>query len=133
MKVVKNKMAPPFREVEFDILYGHGICKSAEILDMGSDVGIIQKSGAWYSVDSERIGQGRDAARQYLEEHPALMDKLEAKLLAHFKVRRSGAEGEASGGAAAGGKSPPSGGKAAAGEADDAKAAPKRQTPARAN
>jgi hypothetical protein len=85
VKVVKNKMAPPFREVEFDILYGQGISKSAEVLDMGADVGVVQKSGAWYSVDGERIGQGRDAARQYLEEHPPLMAKLEAKLLEHFK------------------------------------------------
>src|SRR5262245_44911130 len=88
VKVVKNKMAPPFREVEFDILYGQGISKSAEVLDMGADVGVVQKSGAWYSVDGERIGQGRDAARQYLEEHPALMAKLEAKLLEHFSVKR---------------------------------------------
>jgi recombination protein RecA len=95
VKVVKNKMAPPFREVEFDILYGQGICKSAEVLDIGADVGIVQKSGAWYSVDGEKIGQGRDAARSYLEQHPALMNKLEAKLLAHFKVKRDGAGGEA--------------------------------------
>jgi recombination protein RecA len=92
VKVVKNKMAPPFREVEFDILYGQGISKSAEVLDMGADVGVVQKSGAWYSVDGERIGQGRDAARLYLEQHPALMAKIEAKLLEHFKVKRATAE-----------------------------------------
>jgi recombination protein RecA len=90
VKVVKNKMAPPFREVEFDILYGQGVCKSAEVLDMGADAGIVQKSGAWYSVDGEKIGQGRDAARAYLEQHPALMNKIEAKLLAHFKIKREG-------------------------------------------
>jgi recombination protein RecA len=88
VKVVKNKMAPPFREVEFDILYGHGISKSAEILDMGADTGVVQKSGAWYAVDGERIGQGRDAARLFLEQHPPLMARLEAKLLEHFSVKR---------------------------------------------
>jgi recombination protein RecA len=134
VKVVKNKMAPPFREVEFDILYGQGICKSAEVLDMGADVGIVQKSGAWYSVDSERIGQGRDAARQYLEEHPALMGKLEAKLLEHFKVKRPTSESDAS----TNGKAPPNapgGGGRGAPDPDDggAKAAPKRPSPARAN
>jgi len=89
VKVVKNKLAPPFREVEFDILYGHGISKSAEILDIASDAGIVQKSGAWYAVDGERIGQGRDAARLFLEQHPPLMNRLEAKLLEHFSVKRS--------------------------------------------
>jgi recombination protein RecA len=107
VKVVKNKMAPPFREVEFDILYGHGICKSAELLDMGADTGIVQKSGAWYSIDTERIGQGRDAARLYLEQHPVLMNKIEAKLLEHFKVKRPTGDGsDASPGSGAGGKSP---------------------------
>jgi len=93
VKVVKNKLAPPFREVEFDILYGQGISKSAEILDMASDVGVVQKSGAWYAVDGERIGQGRDAARQFLEQHPPLMNKLEAKLLEHFSVKRPVGDG----------------------------------------
>src|SRR5689334_1538381 len=135
VKVVKNKMAPPFREVEFDILYGQGISKSAEVLDMGADVGIVQKSGAWYSVDGERIGQGRDAARQYLEEHPALMGKLEAKLLEHFKVKRPTTESDAS----TNGKAPPTvpggGGGRGAPDPDEggAKAAPKRPSPARAN
>jgi recombination protein RecA len=130
VKVVKNKMAPPFREVEFDILYGQGVCKSAEVLDMGADVGIVQKSGAWYSVDGEKIGQGRDAARGYLEQHPALMNKIEAKLLAHFKIKRDGA-GDAASGAATAGK--------AAADDDDEGAAPKgaanqkRAAPARAN
>jgi recombination protein RecA len=93
VKVVKNKMAPPFREVEFDILYGYGVCRSAELLDMAADAGIVQKSGAWYAVDGERIGQGRDNARGYLEQHPELMDRLETKLLEkHNVVRRRGGE-----------------------------------------
>jgi recombination protein RecA len=90
VKVVKNKMAPPFREVEFDILYGKGISRSGEVLDMASDLGIVQKSGAWYSFDGERIGQGREAARQYLVEHPDMMSKLEKKLLEHYKIPPSG-------------------------------------------
>ncbi len=136
VKVVKNKMAPPFREVEFDILYGQGICKSAEILDMGADVGVVQKSGAWYSVDGERIGQGRDAARQYLEEHPQLMAKIEAKLLEHYKVKRTGSEGADATGANGKASSPPGGGAKAAAAEEDATAkggAQKRAAPVRAN
>ncbi|HVW30041.1 MAG TPA: recombinase RecA [Polyangiaceae bacterium] len=135
VKVVKNKLAPPFREVEFDILYGQGISKSAEVLDMGADVGVVQKSGAWYSVDGERIGQGRDAARQYLEEHLPLMTKIEAKLLDHFKVKRPGAEGADAGGVNGKPATGP-GAKGAPGDAADdggKGGGPKRSTPARAN
>jgi len=81
VKVVKNKMAAPFREVEFDILYGKGVSRSGEIVDMASELGLIQKSGAWFSVGSERIGQGRDNARQYLEEHPQMMEQLAREVL----------------------------------------------------
>jgi recombination protein RecA len=90
VKVVKNKLAAPFREVEFDILYGQGISRSGEVIDMASDANIVQKSGAWFSVDGERIGQGRDNARTYLEQHPALLEKLEAKVLQHSGVQRVG-------------------------------------------
>ncbi len=83
VKVVKNKMAAPFREVEFDILYGKGVSRSGEIVDMAADAGLIQKSGAWYSYGADRIGQGRDNARQYLEEHPEMMEKLAALVLTH--------------------------------------------------
>jgi recombination protein RecA len=86
VKVVKNKMAPPFREVEFDILYGQGICRSAEVLDMAADLGLIQKSGAWYAIDGERIGQGRDNARAYLEKTPALIERLQAAVLKHHGI-----------------------------------------------
>jgi len=86
VKVVKNKMAPPFREAEFDIYYGKGVSRSGEVVDMASDLNFIQKSGAWYSVGPERIGQGRDNARTYLEEHPETMAKLEAMILAHHGV-----------------------------------------------
>jgi recombination protein RecA len=81
-------MAPPFREVEFDILYGQGVSRSGEIIDMASDDGIIQKSGAWYSMDGERIGQGRDNARTYLDEHPELLTKLESLVLEKSGIRR---------------------------------------------
>jgi recombination protein RecA len=88
VKVVKNKMAPPFREAEFDILYGKGVSRSGEVVDMAVDLTFIQKNGAWYSVGPERIGQGRDNARQYLEEHPETMAKLEAQIMAHHEIGR---------------------------------------------
>jgi recombination protein RecA len=94
VKVVKNKMAPPFREVEFDILYGHGISRSGEAVDMASDVNIIQKSGAWFSIDGERIGQGRDNARTYLEQHPPLMEKVVTKVMEHHGLKRGGPAGD---------------------------------------
>jgi recombination protein RecA len=90
VKVVKNKLAAPFREVEFDILYGQGVSRSGEIVDMAADANLVQKSGAWFSVDGERIGQGRDNARTYLEQHPQLLEKLEQKLLQHHHVQRAG-------------------------------------------
>ena len=86
VKVVKNKMAPPFREAEFDILYGKGVSRSGEVVDMAVDLNFIQKNGAWYSVGPERIGQGRDNARVYLEEHPEMMSKLEAQILTHYEI-----------------------------------------------
>ena len=90
VKVVKNKMAPPFREVEFDILYGQGISRAGDVLDLASEADVIEKSGAWFSFQGERIGQGRENARTYLEQHPDMLDKAEALLLAkHNIVRRS--------------------------------------------
>jgi recombination protein RecA len=87
VKVVKNKMAPPFREVEFDILYGHGISKSGDLIDLATDLGIVDKSGAWFSFNGERIGQGRENAKTYLEQHPQLMDKLEAMILTKHNIK----------------------------------------------
>jgi recombination protein RecA len=84
VKVVKNKVAPPFREVEFDILYGQGISKAGELIDLGTEHGIIEKSGAWYSLDGERIGQGRENARDYLLEHPETAAVVEAKVRQKF-------------------------------------------------
>ncbi len=90
VKVVKNKLAAPFREVEFDILYGQGVSRSGEVLDLAVDASLVQKSGAWFSVDGERIGQGRDNSRTYLEQHPVLLDKLERQVLAHNGIHRFG-------------------------------------------
>jgi recombination protein RecA len=80
VKVVKNKLAPPFREAEFDVIYGEGISKSGTILDAGVEQGIIEKSGTWYTFKSERIGQGRENAKKWLQENPAVLFDLEAKI-----------------------------------------------------
>ncbi len=80
VKVVKNKVAPPFKQVEFDIMYGEGISKIGEILDLGVKAGIVEKSGAWFSYDSVRIGQGRENSKTFLREHPEMADKLEAAI-----------------------------------------------------
>nr|WP_320411770.1 recombinase RecA [Candidatus Hakubella thermalkaliphila] len=80
VKVVKNKVAPPFNSAEFDILYGHGISREGELLDLGADVGVIQKSGAWYSYQEERLGQGRENARQFLVDNPDLAVTLEREI-----------------------------------------------------
>ena len=77
VKVVKNKVAPPFRQVEFDIMYGEGISKTGEILDLGVKGGIVEKSGAWFSYDSTRIGQGRENAKTFLNENPELLERIE--------------------------------------------------------
>ena len=83
VKVVKNKVAPPFRQVEFDIMYGEGVSKTGEILDLGVKAGIVEKSGAWFSYDSTRIGQGRENAKKYLTEHMDVRDRLEAAIRAN--------------------------------------------------
>ena len=83
-KVVKNKMAPPFREAEFDIMYGEGISQIGELLDMGVKLDLVQKSGSWFSLGEKRIGQGRDAAKQYLKDHPDEAGALEAAVRKNF-------------------------------------------------
>ncbi|NML36083.1 recombinase RecA [Chitinophaga sp. G-6-1-13] len=80
VKVVKNKVAPPFRQAEFDIIYGQGISKMGEIIDMGVEYGIIQKSGSWFSYDTNKLGQGRDAVKQLLGDNPELSAEIEAKI-----------------------------------------------------
>ena len=80
VKVVKNKMAPPFREVEFDIMYGEGISKLGELIDLGVKANIVEKSGAWFSCDSQRIGQGRENAKNFLREHPEMAASIEQRI-----------------------------------------------------
>jgi recombination protein RecA len=77
VKVVKNKVAPPFKQVEFDIMYGEGISKTGELIDLGVKAGIVEKSGSWFSFESERIGQGRENAKSYLKEHPEIAARIE--------------------------------------------------------
>jgi len=88
VKVVKNKVAPPFKEVIFDIMYGEGISKQGELVDIGSDIGLVEKSGAWYSYNDERIGQGRENAKNYFRENPEAALKLEEEILNHFGLSR---------------------------------------------
>ena len=90
VKVVKNKLAPPFREVEFDIMFGQGISKEGDILDLGVETNIVEKSGAWFAFDGERIGQGRENAKDFLKEHPEVAQNIERKVLAHFSIARAG-------------------------------------------
>lgn len=80
VKVVKNKVAPPFKQVEFDIMYGEGISKLGELIDLGVKAGIVEKSGAWFSYDSTRLGQGRENAKTFLREHPEIADKIEGQI-----------------------------------------------------
>jgi recombination protein RecA len=110
VKVVKNKVAPPFREVEFDILYGQGISRSGDIVDLGSELGIIEKSGAWFSFGSERIGQGRENAKTYLEQHPELLDKIEGMILTKHGIKRGAPIGVIAGAASAPASTGPSNG-----------------------
>ncbi|HFQ88838.1 MAG TPA: recombinase RecA, partial [Desulfobulbus sp.] len=84
IKVVKNKVAPPFKQVEFDIIYGEGISRTGDLLDLGVEQGIIDKSGAWYAYQDERIGQGRENAKKFLKEHPEMMGEIERKIRLGF-------------------------------------------------
>jgi len=90
VKVVKNKLAPPFKEVEFDILYGQGISREGDLVDLASEANIVDKSGAWFSFAGERIGQGRENAKQFLLDHPETYNVIEGKVLAHHNIRRIG-------------------------------------------
>jgi recombination protein RecA len=107
VKVVKNKLAPPFREVEFDILYGQGISHSGDVLDLAVEANILEKSGAWFSFQGERIGQGRENARSYLEQHPEVLEKMESLVLAKHGIGRGLAKAE-----------PPAASKATAGPSE---------------
>ena len=94
IKVVKNKVAPPFREAEFDIMCGKGISKEGDVLDLAASVGIVQKSGAWFAYGGDKIGQGRENAKAYLREHPEIMDEIEHKVrVAYGLIKEEAPEG----------------------------------------
>ena len=86
VKVVKNKIAPPFKEAEFDIMFGKGISKEGDILDLGASVNIISKSGSWYAYNGDKIGQGRENAKTYLNTHPEVMEEMEKKVREHYQL-----------------------------------------------
>ena len=88
VKVVKNKVAPPFRVVEFDIMYGEGISKTGELLDLGVRAGVVEKSGSWFSYDSQRIGQGRENAKAYLKDNAAVAEQIEGAIRVRGRAHR---------------------------------------------
>ncbi len=92
VKIVKNKIAPPFKEAEFDIMFGKGISREGDILDLAANINLVNKSGAWYAYNGSKIGQGRENAKNYLTEHPDVMEELEAKVRAHYHIDGSAAE-----------------------------------------
>ncbi len=95
VKIVKNKVAPPFKEAHFDIMYGEGVSREGMVLDLAADLGFVKKSGAWYSLNEERIGQGRDNAKKYLQENPDIYAMLEKQVRDHYaKTEESGNENE---------------------------------------
>ncbi|HYR03718.1 MAG TPA: recombinase RecA [Syntrophobacteria bacterium] len=97
VKVVKNKLAPPFKEAEFDIMYGQGISREGDVLDMAAGLNIIEKSGAWYSYQGERMGQGRENVKAFLKEHPDISVAIERKVLQAYGLKVSGDGGEGNG------------------------------------
>lgn len=84
IKIVKNKIAPPFKEAEFDIMFGKGISKEGDILDLAASIDVVNKSGAWYAYKGDKIGQGRENAKLFLAQNPEIMDEIEAKVREHF-------------------------------------------------
>jgi recombination protein RecA len=88
VKVVKNKVAPPFRKAEFDIMFGEGISRAGEIIDLGTDLGIIKKSGSWYSYNDSKLGQGRDACKQIIQDNPELAEELETLIMQAMKEKK---------------------------------------------
>ena len=94
VKVVKNKVAPPFKEAEFDIMFGKGISREGDILDLATKIDLVNKSGAWYAYNGEKIGQGRENAKSYLTAHPEIMEEIEEKVRAHYGIGAEGQEAE---------------------------------------
>lgn len=97
IKIVKNKIAPPFKEAEFDIMFGKGISRAGDILDLAAGIDVVKKSGAWYAYEGEKIGQGRENAKTYLENHPEVMEELERKVRAHYHLDGAGEDAENAG------------------------------------
>ena len=97
IKIVKNKIAPPFKEAEFDIMFGKGISRAGDILDLAAGIDVVKKSGAWYAYEGEKIGQGRENAKAYLEGHPEVMEELDRKVRAHYHLSGEGENAEEGG------------------------------------
>jgi recombination protein RecA len=93
VRVVKNKVAPPFKEVEFDLIHGEGISREGDVLDLAVEKNIIEKSGTWYTYGGQRIGQGRENAKQFLKENPKVLDQMEKELLENFRIAKAGSVG----------------------------------------
>ena len=92
VRVVKNKVAPPFKEVEFDLIYGEGISREGDIIDLAVEKNLVEKSGTWYAYHDQRIGQGRENAKQFLKENPKILEQMEQEILEHFKASKAGAK-----------------------------------------
>ena len=92
IKIVKNKIAPPFKEAEFDIMFGKGISRAGDILDLATGIDLVRKSGAWYAYEGEKIGQGRENAKAYLEAHPEVMEELDRKVREHYHLNGESTE-----------------------------------------
>jgi recombination protein RecA len=93
VRVVKNKVAPPFKEVEFDLIYGEGISREGDVLDVATEKNIVEKSGTWYAYEGQRIGQGRENAKQFLKENPKVLEKMEKEILEKFRASKAGSIG----------------------------------------
>jgi recombination protein RecA len=93
VRVVKNKVAPPFKEVEFDLIYGEGISREGDVLDLAADKNIVEKSGTWYAYGGQRIGQGRENAKQFLKENPKVLEQMEKEVLENFRTAKAGSIG----------------------------------------
>jgi len=91
VRIVKNKVAPPFKEVEFDLIHGEGISKEGDVLDLAAEKNIVEKSGTWYSYQGQRIGQGRENSKQFLKENPKILEQMEAEILENFRAARAAA------------------------------------------
>jgi recombination protein RecA len=91
--VVKNKVAPPFKEVEFDLIYGEGISREGDVLDLAVEKNIVEKSGTWYAYGGQRIGQGRENAKQFVKENPKVLEQMEKEVLENFRIAKAGSVG----------------------------------------